>query len=130
MRHGNRYGSRNGLPRLEFLVRWFVGGGFAFGLQAVEFGEGFGALAIDPSFLNVQIAELLFVRQVRLQQNAAPALRFRAVLEDRFELLVPMSVESMVELLNTAQTPVTVDDDLDEFAFELSDRLELFLEIG
>ena len=92
---------------------------FAFGLQPVEFCEGFGAFAIDPSFLDMQIPELLFVRQVGLQQNSAPALGFGAILENGFKLLVAMPVNGILELLYPPQTPVTVDDDLDEFAFQL-----------
>jgi hypothetical protein len=102
----------------------------AFGLEALEFSDGFGALAVDASFLNVQVAELFFVREVRLQENSAAALGFRAVLENWLELLVAMRVESEFEFLDAAQTPVAIDDDLDEFAFELADGFQLLLEIG
>ena len=65
------------------IFRGFGGGGCgALDLSAAELGQSFDAFAIEASFLDVQVAKLLFVGQVGLQEDFAVAFLRRGVGED------------------------------------------------
>src|SRR5581483_6658675 len=104
--------------------------GFALGLQSFQFGHGFGTLAIKPSFLNLEVTELLFVSYVRLQDDPVVAMRFGKIVERVLELFVAVRIESEFQSLDAALTPEAIHDDLDQFAFNLTTRLEIVLETG
>src|ERR1700756_3222885 len=65
---------------------------------------------------------------MRLEHDLAAALYRWSIGERVRELLLAMGVKSKFEFLDAAQTPVAIDDDLDQFAFVRADGLQIALE--
>jgi hypothetical protein len=109
-----------------FVIR--LGGAFpALGLDTAQFVHILIAAALQTRFVDVVIAELLFVGHVGLQQDHVVTNILRVVGEGFFELGMTVGVEGEFECLDAAQTPVGIDNGLNQLAFGLANGSEIVL---
>jgi hypothetical protein len=97
-------------------------------LELFEFFERFGTLAVDAGFLDEEITEFLLIGQMRLQHDHAAAGWFRLFGKGFGELAFAVDVESVFEFLDSTQAPAAIDNNLDEFAFDLAHGFQIELE--
>ncbi|MBV9767809.1 MAG: hypothetical protein JOZ48_23415 [Acidobacteriaceae bacterium] len=99
-------------------------------MELLELSPRFGAFPIDTRFLDVEVAQFFLISQMGLEQDQAGTGCFGFVGECFGKLALAPGVNGVFEFLNATQTPVTIDDDLDEFDFLWTDGLEIFLKFG
>ena len=104
----------------EFLCFLLV----AFLLGCAEVGEIFVALAAQSGFLELQIAELLFVDEVRFEFDHAGLSVGWFGGEFLGELAAAAGIEGEFESGDAAETPIGIGDRLNQLGFADADGLE------
>ncbi len=115
-----------------------TGGGFervgvpvsALGLELTELGGIFFATAMEARFLEVQIAELLFVGEEDLELDESGADGGVLVIELLSELGTALGVNGHFQSGDAAETPGGIGDGLNQVAFALAAGTELLFVIA
>ena len=93
------------------------GGGFAFCLEAAEFGEVEGVAAIEARLLQLEVAELLFVAEMDFEVDEGDALGWREVRVHFGGFVAAAGVDRRFERGDAGETPLGVGKGLNEFGF-------------
>jgi hypothetical protein len=94
-------------------------------LQAPEFGQFLFVAARETGFLELEVAELLFILQENVKLDHAGTQGWVVILEVVLELETAQGIDGHFKTRDALATPGGIGERLDEFGFAEADGLEL-----